>query len=531
MPRERLSMRKIQEILRLRWHLGLSQRQIAVSCHIGQSTVAEYLRRAQEAGLSWPLPPELTEAELERKLFPPAASGEVAGSAASRARPLPDWAVIHRELRKKGVTLQLLWEEYRRDQPEALRYSWFCEQYQRWRQVTTEPRLHQVHRAGDKCFVDYAGMTVPVTDRKTGVPREAQIFVATLGASSYTFAEATWSQTLPDWIAAHVRALAFFQGVPAALVPDNLKSGVRSPCYYEPDINPTYQELARHYGTAVLPARVRKPRDKSKVENAVLQVERWVLAPLRNRSFFSLAELNAALAPLVAALNDRSSPGLPGSRRELWETLERPALQPLPAQPYELAEWKKARVNLDYHVQVDYHYYSVPYGLRREEVFIRLTSTVLEVLHRGERVASHVRSHQRFGYTTVPEHMPPGHLAYAQRSGEKLLRRARSIGTATEELCRQILASRRHPEQGYRACLGIVRLAEVHGVERLERASERAVQTGAYSYRSLQAILSQPAEETPVPEPTSPATSLPHANIRGAAYYQDPQDQKETRSC
>lgn len=521
MPQERLSMRKIREVLRLRWEQGLSHRQIVASCHLGQGTVGEYLRRASAAGLTWPLPEELTDAELERRLFPPPASIPAA------ERPLPDWPAVHRELRKKGVTLLLLWEEYRISHPKAFRYSRFCELYQEWRQAA-EPRMRQVHKAGERLFVDYAGQTASVVDRTTGEVQTVQIFVATLGASSYTYAEATASQTLPDWIGAHVRALAFFGGVPELIVPDNLKAGVTAPCYYEPDVNPTYQELARHYGTAILPTRVRKPRDKSKVENGVLQVERWVLAPLRNRTFFSLAELNAALREQLETLNARPGQGLPASRRELFETLEQPVLKPLPARPYELAVWKKARVHLDYHVQVDYHFYSVPHRLVRAEVEVRLTASVLEVFCQGERVASHARSSRKYGYTTVPEHMPSGHRGYAERDGEKLLRRARTIGEATAELCSRILAARPHPEQGYRACLGILRLGDSHGTARLEKACRRALRTGALSYRSLQAILTHHLEDAPLPEPSTPAAPLHHANIRGAGYYQH---QEETRPC
>ena len=334
MPQERLSMRKIREVLRLRWEQGLSHRQIATSCRIGQTTSREYLARAKAAGLSWPLPEGLTDAELERRLYPPPEA------VPSDERPLPDWDYVHRELRKKGVTLLLLWQEHQEKHPKAFRYSRFCELYQEWRRAA-EPRMHQVHKAGEKLFVDYAGQTMPVVDRKTGEIQHAQVFVATLGASSYTYAEATWTQTIPDWIGSHVRAFAHMGGVPELVVPDNIKTGITAACYYEPDLNPTYQEMARHYGTAILPTRVRAPRDKGKVENGVQQVERWVLAPLRHRTFFSLAELNSAIQEQVRALNDRPGQALPAPRRELFETLEKPALGPLPAQPYDQAEHRQ----------------------------------------------------------------------------------------------------------------------------------------------------------------------------------------------
>ena len=513
MPQERLSMRKIREVLRLRWEQGLSHSQIALSCHIGQGTVGEYLRRAGTAGLTWPLPEGLTDAALDARLFPPVTAiptGE---------RALPDWAVVHRELRRKGVTLALLWEEYHANHPNGFRYSRFCELYQAWCGAA-EPRMHQVHKAGEKLFVDYAGQTAAVVDRATGVVREAQIFVATLGASSYTYAEATWGQTTPDWIGSHVHAFAFFGGVPQVVVPDNLKAGVESPCYYEPDLNPTYHELARHYGTVILPARVRKPRDKSKVESGVQQVERWVLAPIRNCTFFSLTDLNEGIGEQLTALNERPGQGLRASRRELFDTLEKPALRPLPVEPYEFALWKKARVHLDYHVQVDFHFYSVPYRFIRQEVEVRLTATTLEVFHQGERVASHCRSYQRSGYSTLPEHMSSGHRAYSERDGERLLRRAGECGAATEEVCRRLLAARVHPEQGYRACLGILRLAQVHGAPRLERACGRALRTGALSYRSLQSTLHHHLEDAPLPQETAPPPPRRHGNIRGADYYQ-----------
>jgi transposase len=521
MPQERLSMRKIREILRLRWEQALTHRQIIASCKVGHGTIVECVRRARAAGLGWPLPEALTDTELEALLFPPPQVPPEAG------RPVPDWAGVDRELRRKGVTLLLLWEEYRSGNANALGYSRFCELYRAWCGAAAL-RMRQVHKAGEKLFVDYAGLTVPIVDRTTGESHPAQIFVAALGASSYLYAEATGSQSVADWIGAHVRAFAYFGGVPEVVVPDNLRAGVRAPCYYDPDLNPTYRELAQHYGLAVLPARVRKPRDKSKVENGVQQVERWVLAPLRNCQFFSVAGLNEQLWERLRWLNDRPGPGLPASRRELFETLDQPALKPLPVRPYELALWSKGRVHLDYHVQVEHHFYSVPHRLVRQEIEVRLTAALVELFHRGERIASHRRSHQKYGFTTLPEHMPPGHRAYGERDGERLLQRARACGAATEELLRQIMAARPYPELGYRACLGILRLAETHGTERVERASRRAVETGAVSYRSLQAILKHHLEDAPLPEPAAAPVSIQHPNIRGAAYYQN---QKEDKPC
>ena len=377
-------MRKIRDVLRLYFAAALSIRAIARSLGTSPSTVGEYLRRAKVAGLSWPVPESVDDTGLERRLFPPPPPSRT-------ARPLPDWSEVHRELRRKSVTLSLLWQEYKETHPEGLQYSWFCEQYRAWA-AKLDLVMRQEHRAGEKLFVDYAGQTVPVVDRKTGAVRQAQIFVAVLGASSYTFAEATWTQTLPDWTASHVRAFAFYGGCPELVVPDNLRSGVSRAHRYEPDLNPTYHDLARHYGVAVLPARVRRPRDKAKAEVAVQVVERWILAALRHRTFFSLAELNAAIAELLERLNTRRFRKLPGSRRSQFEELDRPALRPLPNSPYVFAEWQAARASTDYHVEVDGHYYSVPHALVRRQLDVRLTARTVECFHRGQRVASHVRS-------------------------------------------------------------------------------------------------------------------------------------------
>jgi transposase len=506
-------MRKIREVLRLRLQCGLSQRETATSCKIGLGTVYEYVRRARDAGLTWPLPEQLTDEALDRLLFPP--PPEIA----SDQRPLPDWPTIGRELRRKGVTLLLLWYEYRAAHPDGYGYSRFCELYNQWA-GTAEPRMRCVHKAGEKLFVDYAGPSVPIIDPKTGEVLEAQIFVATLGASSYTYAEATLTQTLPDWISSHVRAFGFFGGVPQILVPDNLKSGVSAPCFYEPDINASYCEMARHYGIAVIPTRVRRPRDKGKVENGVQQVERWVLAPLRNQRFFSLAELNAAIRLLVDAMNARQAPGLPAPRRELFESIEKSALGPLPATPYELAFWQKARVHIDYHAAVEQHFYSVPFRLIGQQVEARLTQKTVEFFHKGARVASHVRSYKKGGFTTLPEHMPPNHREWGQWSPDRIGRWAEKTGPATAEFCRKVMASRPHPYQGYRSCLGILRLAEEYGADRLNVACACALSARAFTYKSVKSILLHQLDAKVSTQTPEPATPIQHTNIRGAAYYQ-----------
>jgi transposase len=509
---ERLSMRKIKEVLRLKWEQGLTNRTIAKSLSIARSTVGEYLRRAKNGGLGWPLPADLDEAELERRLFPPAPVVP-AGS-----RLLPDWTAIHGELKRKGVTLFLLWEEYKQANPEGYQYSWFCKQYGSWAEKL-DLVMRQQHRAGEKLFVDYAGQTVPVVDPATGEIRDAQIFIAVLGASNYTYAEATWSQSLADWIGSHVRAFAFLGGVPELVVPDNLKSGVAKACFYEPDLNPTYQDMASHYGCAVIPTRVRAPRDKAKVEVGVQVVERWILARLRKMTFFSLAELNTEIGKLLTFVNERSFKKLPGCRRSLFESLDKPALKPLSETPYVFAEWKKARVHIDYHVEIDGHYYSVPYQLVKHELDVRITRTTIEAFHKSRRVASHVRSFQRGGYTTLKEHMPTAHRFYADWSPERLVRWADKTGTATAKLVGAILSSRVHPQQGFRSCLGIMRLGKHYGAERLEAACARALIIGGLTCKSVKAILTHGLDQRPLPQAPIETKALHHENIRGAHYY------------
>ena len=512
MPQERLSMRKVSEILRLKWSCGLSDRAIARSCAICHGSVAEYVTRARLAGLSWPLPEHLDEDALYRLLFPPVPHP------CNQAIPVPDWAHLHTELRRKGVTLRLLWVEYREAHNNGYGYSQFCNLYRRWAK-RLKPSMRQAHPAGEKLFVDYAGQTVPVIDPETGEVRQAQIFVAVLGASNYTYAEAQWSQELAHWLAGHVRLFAFLGAVPHILVPDNLKAGVKRPCRYEPDLNPSYQELAEHYGTAIIPTRVRKPKDKAKVEVAVQVVERWILARLRNRTFFGLAELNQAIQQLLQALNNRPMRHLGQSRRQLFEALDQPALKPLPARPYELAIWKKARVNIDYHIEFERHYYSVPYALIHQPVEVRATERNVEIFHKLQRVACHSRSQTRGQHTTLAEHMPSSHRAMTEWSAERLLQWAQTIGPHTVQLLETMLAARKHPEQAYRSCLGVLRLATRYGQPRLEAACRRALLAGVHSYRGVKNILDTQLDRLPEPDEPPTLISSPHANIRGQAYY------------
>lgn len=507
-------MRKIKDVLRLHFEAGLNQRAIARSIGTSHTTVGDYLKRANRAGLTWPLPDNLDEARLEHLLFPPTAA------LPPDQRPLPDWASIHLELKRKGVTLALLWEEYQSIYPDGYRYSRFCDLYREW-SGKLQLSMRQEHKAGEKLFVDYAGQTLPIVDRNTGEIRDAQIFVAALGASNYTFAEATWAQGLKDWIGSHVRAFSFYDGVAEIVVPDNLKSGVSKPCRYEPDINPTYAELAAHYGCAVIPARVRKPKDKSKVEVAVQVAERFILARLRNRTFFSLAEANHAIRELVDDLNRRPFKKLPGCRQQLFETLDRPALKPLPAAHYQFAEWRYARVNIDYHAEVDHHYYSVPYTLVKKQLDVRLTANTVEFLHKGKRVASHTRSSERGRHTTLKEHMPKSHREYAEWTPQRLVAWAGKTGPNTAALAEKIMSSRAHPQQGYRSVLGLIRLAKTYTPQRLEAACQRALKLNVSTYKSVASILKTGLDRQPLPE--APGSQLPlplnHENIRGSSYY------------
>jgi transposase len=509
-----MSMRRIREILRLKHECGATDRAIARLLGIARSTVAVTLDRLVAAELHWPLPAGLSDRVLEAMLY--------AGAGASqgmRRKAEPDWVHTHHELRRPGVTLMLLWEEYRQSAPGGYGYSRWCELYRGW-EGRLSPTMRQSHPAGERMFVDYAGQTVELIDGRTGEIRAAQIFVAVMGASSYTYAEASWTQTLPDWIGSHVRALAFMGGVPAQLVPDNPKVGVTRANWYEPGLNRTYLDLATHYGTAILPARPRKPRDKAKVEVGVLVVERWILARLRNRRFFSLAELNQAIGELVTDLNARPMRRLGVSRRDLFLELDKPALKSLPAEPYEYAEWRVRRVGLDYHVDIDGHYYSVPHRLIREQLDARITPRTIELFRKGERVAVHMRGAGRGRHTTIAEHMPSSHRRYAEWTIERIGIAAAAIGPSTAKLAALILESRPHPEQGYRACLGILRLARQYGAERLEAACDRGLDIGARSYGSIQSILKHGLDRRP-PKPARQGELLlpDHPNIRGSRYY------------
>ncbi|WP_407119264.1 IS21 family transposase [Bradyrhizobium sp. LMG 9283] len=502
-------MRHVREVMRLK-AAGLSIREIGRRVGAVPSTVRLTIRRFEAAGLSWPLADEVADTVLEERLF--AGAGAKPGQ---RRRAEPDWAAIHRELKRKHVTLSILWEEYIASEPHGYRYSRFCELFRAW-ESRLSVTMRQSHAAGDKLFVDYAGDGVPVVDRLTGEIRNAQIFVAVLGASGFTYAQATWTQGLADWISGHVGAFEAIGGVPALVVPDNTKTAVIKACFYDPQINRSYAEMAAHYGTAILPARPRRPRDKAKVEQAVLVIERWLIGGLRYRIFHSLAELNAAIRAMLHRLNDeRPIRRLGVTRRQLFDEIDRPALKALPAASYVFAEWRVRRVSLDYHVDVADHYYSVPHRFVRAEVEVLLTARTVEIFHKGERIAAHQRMSGNHKHTTVPEHMASSHRRYAGWTIERIRGDAAAIGPATLALCNLI---RPHPEQGFRACLGIIRLARSYGRERLEAASARAIDISARTYGSVKSILANNLDRRPAHRPAD-GTAIVHANIRGPRYY------------
>lgn len=510
-------MRKIKDILRLRHEGGLSYRAIAQALNIGYGTVVDYLDRAERAKLEWPLPIELSERDLGRRLFP------TQTRTGQRRFAEPDFQVVHIELRRKYVTKQLLWQEYRQRHPDnGYSYAQFCHRYLIW--LGCQQRsMRQIHRAGEKLFVDYCGPTMEVTNPDTGEVRQAQIFVAVLGASNYTFACASWSQKQENWLGAHVKALEFFGGVPELIIPDNLKSAVRKTHRYEPEITASYQQLAAHYQTAIVPARPYKPKDKAKAEVAVLIVERWIMARLRHHSFFSLASLNQEIRFLLRDLNERPFKKLPGTRRSQFEQLDKPVLRPLPTQPYQYAEIKQARVHIDYHVEHDKHYYSVPHHLVKQAVEVQASDSTVVFYSSGQRVASHPRSYRQGAHSTCAEHMPGTHRAMHDWSPQRFLSWADDVGSETREVASCLLKQKRHQEQNYRSVLALLSNAKKYGRERLNKACSRALLINSPTRSSVESILKRGLDQLllePAQNEGQEELSLDHhENVRGEEYY------------
>jgi len=505
----RLTMRKISEILRLRHALKRSYRDIASSLNISTGTISDYLARAKAAGISWPLG-DLSEEALYERLFLPS-------QRTTSPKAQPDWELVHREYRKKGVTLLLLWREYRDNHPDGIGYTMFCRRYREYAK-TLSPSMRQMHIAGEKTFVDYAGMTMPWLDPETGEIFTAQIFVGALGASQYCFVEATKSQQLEDWITSHIHMFEAFGGVSEILVPDNLASGVTKAHRYDPDINANYQHFGEHYGVAIVPARVAAPKDKAKVENAVGCIERQILAPLRHRTFISIGEINQAIQERLAVFNRQPFQKMKTNRRELFETLDKPALKPLPQTRYQYATWCQAKISIDYHVAFDGHYYSVPYKYIHRTIDIRATSNIVECFYKGQQIAIHQRSSLRYKHTTLKQHMPASHQAHVEWTPERNKRWASKVGPKTAEFIEQMIVAKAFPQQAFRSCLGLLRLGKRYGEERLEKACQRALAVGATRYQHVESILKNNMESQPLIKTSTPIIST-HKNIRGSTYY------------
>jgi transposase len=508
-------MKMIKEVLRLHHSCGLSNKQISNALGCSRGAIAEYLHRAKAAGLAWPLPEEFDDAQVEHRLFPRAPKGH--------ERPLPDFNIVVSELKKKGVTLLQLWSEYREEYPSGYAYTQFCEYYRRFAK-SVDCVMRQEHNAGEKAFSDFAGKTMSITDPVTGAQRKAHLFVCTMGASNFTFAQLFENETSESWCNGHAEAFEYFGGVPKFCVPDNPKPVITKACPYEPEVNPSFAQMAAHYDTVVSPARVRKPKDKAKVEAAVGLATRWVLAVLRNRKFFSLAEARGAVRALVDKLNDRPFKKLSGCRRSVFEEVDRPALKPLPMVPYEHAEFKKAAVKIDYHVEFEKHFYSVPHQYRSEVVEIRVTATTLEFFFKGKRITSHPRSYAENKATTTLEHRPRKHQEYGEFPPDQILAAAQRIGPATLSLIEAIIQRHKHLDAAYRPCVGILRLSKKFDSARIEAACRRALSIHGYSYKSVKSILSSNLDQRPIPEKPD-QLSIVHSNIRGPKAFKLDEEQ------
>jgi transposase len=506
-------MHKIREILRLKNELRLSLRQISKSLNIAPSTVSLCISNAKKAGLVWPINESLSDSDIYQKMY-----GAMKRSKSSQ-KSMPDFEWVYLELKKKGVTRELLWQEYCEQHINCLSYGRFCHAYREWTKKS-KLSMRQTHKAGEKGFVDYSGKQFEVIEARTGEIKTAELFVFALGASGYTFAEATWTQQLPDWIHSHIRAFEYFKGCPEILVPDNLKSGVNKPHRYEPDINMTYADMATHYGCVVIPARIKKPKDKPKAEISVCLAQRWIMAKLRNRTFYSLKELNQAIKPLLEDLNNKPMQKIKKSRRALYEEIEKSELKILPSYPYQIAEFRVGRVNIDYHVEIERHYYSVPYTLVGKKVEAKITQHVIEISFNGKRITTHLKSHKKYRHTTLKEHMPESHRQYAEWTPSRLIKWGNSIGEPVGSLMKAIMENRPHPEQGFRSCLGLMRLAKAYGKERLIKACKRALVLKIYSSKNVGIILKNKLEDQPLPQEQLSLVSVSHSNIRGNLYYE-----------
>ena len=512
MAKKRTPMNKIKEVLRLKYDCGLSNRSIASCLKLGPSTISELLTRFKQSELGWPLPESCSDADLTQALYH--------GKKASRDKVMPDFTQYAVELRRKGMTKMLLWQEYHEQyQEQAYAYTQFCEHFTRWFK-TQKRSMRQLHVAGDKLFIDYCGPRLQVVNPDTGEVREAEVFVATLGASNYTYAEATYTQQLEDWVMSHARCFEFLGGVPDMVIPDNLKSAVTKTCRYEPDLNPTYHQLAEYFNVAVIPARPYKPKDKSKAEVGVQIVERWIMARLRHQTFYSLAQLNGEITKLLQVMNNKVMKQYQQSRQHLFDTLDKPALHPLPVQPYQYTQIKTVRVHIDYHVEIEKHYYSVPFQWVKKRLRAHVSTQLVQLYHEDTLIAQHPRSHRLGGHTTQAHHMPKEHQKQHEQSPINLRSWALSIGEYTHQVIELQLGRRRHPEQAYRVCLGILSLAKTYSKPRLEQACYRAIAMNTTALKSIKQMLKKGLDKQPLPtQQTEPEKSIEHDNIRGTNYY------------
>ena len=512
-------MTKYREILRLT-ALGLSQRNIVQSIGVSQKTVVKVQKRAREMHLSWPLDETLTDAALETLMFPKE-------SKVSKQKRMPDFNYIQKELLRNGVNKKLLWTEYleecRQSGDEPLMYSQFCyyiQQDEQKRRAT----MHINRKPGEQIEVDWAGDPAQITDPDTGEIIPAFLFVGVMTYSQYPYVEAFINEKQRSWITAHVHMYEYFGGVTRILVPDNTTTAViHNNGWYDQELNTIYHEMAEHYNTAIIPARVRAPKDKPNAEGSVGVISTWITAALRNEQFFSLAELNKAIRRKLEEFVNRPFQKKEGTRYEIFRDKELPLLAKLPATPYELAEWKKATVQFNYHISVDGMLYSVPYEYIKRKVDVRVTDTIIEIFYHHNRIVSHRRLYGRKGqYSTVTEHMPADHQKYLEWNGDRFRKWAERIGTNTCKVVNTILASQRVEQQSYRSCMGLLKLADKYSAERLEAACRKALSyTASPSYKSIKNILAA-GQEKIEPElriPDSASTQNKHAITRGANYY------------
>ena len=515
MAQERISMRKIKEALRLYYEAKVSQNNIAKVIGISRHSTQQYLLRFRASKISWPLPGDIGEEELENRLFP-------RGNKLPGKRPKLDYEYLLQEIRKPNATLGILWEEYKQQNPTGYQYSYFCDLFNEYRN-SVNSSMRQEHKAGEKTFVDFGESGIKIMNSITGEETPAKIFVSVWGASAYMYAESSFSERLSDWIQLNVHALEYFDCCSKAIVPDNLKSAVNKACKYEPELNPTYAEFARHYGTVIYPARPYRPKDKSRAETGIKLAKRWILFRLRNRVFYSLFELNQAIWELLKQFNNKLMKKFNKSRQELFEQLDKPHALSLPATRYEFAEWKKSKVQFNYHISYNGHEYSVPYTLIHKTVEIRASVKTIEIFYRGKRIYSHLRNHLEHGYTTILSHMPPSHQKYIEWTPERIKNWAKRYGQSVIALVEKIMESRKFPEQAYKSCLGIIRLENKFTAERLNLACLRALEYRAYSYHSVVNILQRGLDKQPLASVNQNKQQIDHENIRGAQYYSTPE--------